>query len=127
MPRGAAAGSNDQEKKKQARESKEPPRMEHIELKRRSGFHVLAGSSESQAATMTLAPGTSTGGPDNRHESSDQWLYVVSGEGHAVVEEQRVELGPGDLLLIESGESHEIVNGGDDPLVTLNVYAPPAY
>ena len=38
-----------------------------------------------------------------------------------------MELSPGDLLLIEAGEPHEIRAGGEHRLVTLNVYAPPAY
>jgi mannose-6-phosphate isomerase-like protein (cupin superfamily) len=101
--------------------------VEHVELKRRKGFHVVAGSDRSQAATMTLGPHASTGGPDNRHDRSDQWLYVMSGDGHAVVEGHEVAVEPGDLLLIEKGETHEIVNDGDEPLVTLNVYSPPAY
>jgi mannose-6-phosphate isomerase-like protein (cupin superfamily) len=76
---------------------------------------------------MVLQPGQTTGGDDNVHTTSDQWLYVVSGSGTAVVEGRRITLDPGALLLIEAGEAHEIVNGGGEPLVTVNVYAPPAY
>jgi len=57
---------------------------------------------------LFFKPGDSTGRDDNRHEKSDQWLYV------------------GSLLLIEAGEEHEIKNSGAQPLVTINVYAPPA-
>lgn len=101
--------------------------MEHIELERHEGFHVVAGSERSQAATMVLAPDTSTGGPENRHPGSDQWLYVMSGNGRAVVGGKKVAVDAGDLLLIEAGETHEIVNDGEDFLVTLNVYTPPVY
>jgi mannose-6-phosphate isomerase-like protein (cupin superfamily) len=76
---------------------------------------------------MTLAPGEAEGGPDNRHTGADQWLYVVSGSGVAVVEGERVELRAGTLVLIGRGERHEVRNTGDAPLRTLNVYAPPAY
>lgn len=92
-----------------------------------TGFRVLGGSGRSQAATMVLGPGSSTGGPDNRHASSDQWLLVLAGSGRAVVEGGVVELGPGSLVLIEAGEAHEIRSEGDAPLQTVNVYAPPAY
>ena len=44
---------------------------------------------------MILADGAGTGGADNRHAGSDQWLYVVSGTGRATVEGVEVELGPG--------------------------------
>jgi mannose-6-phosphate isomerase-like protein (cupin superfamily) len=90
-------------------------------------FHVVAGTPRSQAATMVLEPGQATGGDDNVHPDADQWLYVVSGAGMAVVEGRRVELDAGALLLIEAGETHEIVNRGPSPLVTVNVYAPPVY
>ena len=90
-------------------------------------FKVIASTNRSQAATMVLESGTSTGGPENRHSGSDQWLFVLSGAGHAVVEDQETDLVPGTLLLIEAGESHEIRSTGEGPLRTLNVYAPTAY
>lgn len=93
----------------------------------RSFFRIVAASPRSQAATMILRPGQSTGGDDNVHPDSDQWLYVVSGLGVAVVKGRRVGLDAGTLLLIEAGETHEIRNDGTEPLVTVNVYAPPAY
>lgn len=90
-------------------------------------FRVVAGTKRSQAATMVLKPGDSTGGDDNEHPGSDQWLYVVSGSGQATVKSRMVAIEAGSLLLIEAGETHEIRNTGDAPLVTVNVYAPPAY
>lgn len=76
---------------------------------------------------MTLAPGDTEGGADNRHRGADQWLFVVGGTGVAIVEGERVELREGTLLLIARGERHEIRNTGEEPLRTLNVYVPPAY
>jgi mannose-6-phosphate isomerase-like protein (cupin superfamily) len=93
----------------------------------RSFFRIVAGSPRSQGATMVLRPGQRTGGDDNVHPDADQWLYVVSGSGAAVVEGRRADLPAGTLLLIEAGETHEIINEGTEPLVTVNVYAPPAY
>lgn len=101
--------------------------MKHLNAEPQPDFHILAGTMRSQAATMILAPGESTGGPDNRHEMSDQWLFVISGRGEAIVNGESVELGPESLLLIEAGEAHEIRNPGDQPLNTLNFYCPPAY
>lgn len=93
----------------------------------RSFFRIVAGTERSQAAVMVLEAGQSTGGDDNVHPDSDQWLYVVSGSGTAVVEGRRVDLDAGALLLIEAGEAHEIVNSGAESLVTVNVYAPSVY
>ena len=92
-----------------------------------SEFKVLAKTKRSEAAVMELEPNDSTGGDDNKHAGEDQWLYVVSGEGKAVVAGKEQNLQPGSLLLIEAGETHEISNTGKGLLRTLNFYAPPAY
>ncbi|MDR7486549.1 MAG: cupin domain-containing protein [Armatimonadota bacterium] len=102
--------------------------MKLVHAQRPSGFfRLVAGTPRSQAATMVLRPGQSTGGADNVHDAADQWLYVISGSGEATVDGRSVPLGPGALLLIEAGEPHEIRNTGARPLVTINIYAPPAY
>lgn len=98
-----------------------------VQVDGKSGFRVVAGSGRSQAAEMALGAGESTGGPDNRHPDSDQWVLVLSGRGTAIVEGDEHELSPGTLLLIEAGEAHELRSGPDESLATLNVYAPPEY
>jgi mannose-6-phosphate isomerase-like protein (cupin superfamily) len=90
-------------------------------------FDVVAGTPRSQAATMVLKPGQATGGADNVHARADQWLYVISGTGEATVNGRRLGIEAGELLLIEAGERHEIRNTGEEPLITVNVYTPPAY
>jgi len=90
-------------------------------------FDVRLTTEDAQAAQMTLSPGQSTGGPDNLHAESDQWFYVVSGTGSAIVDGEDVTFEAGDLLVIEAGETHEIENDGDEPLETLNLYVPPIY
>lgn len=91
------------------------------------GFQVVASTQRSQAATMVLSDGASTGSAENRHRDNDQWLYVISGSGRATVEGVEVELEAGALLVIEAGEGHEIASDVGRDLVTLNVYAPPVY
>jgi len=91
------------------------------------GFNVVFGNRRAQAATMTIAPGESEGGPDNRHRGADQWLFVESGTGAVIVDGRRYALRAGTLLLIERGDVHEIRNTGRRPLRTLNIYVPPAY
>ena len=101
--------------------------MKLLQIKPEKGFRLLTGTKRAQAATMVLPPNGSTGGPNNRHEGSDQWLYVLSGTGKAVVEGGEHEFGEGALLLIEAGEAHEISNTGETSLETLNIYSPPDY
>jgi mannose-6-phosphate isomerase-like protein (cupin superfamily) len=91
------------------------------------GFRVALGNRRSQAAEMVLPPGASEGGPENRHRGADQWLYVVSGTGMALIKGHRYRLAEGTLLLIEHGDRHQITNTGRAPLKTLNFYNPPAY
>ena len=101
--------------------------MQHRRLRFGRGFRVLFDRRGVQAAQMVIAPGGSEGGPDNRHRGAEQWLYVVSGTGMAIVEGTRRALAAGSLLLIERGERHEIRATGRTPLKTVNFYAPPAY
>ena len=76
---------------------------------------------------MTLGPGDCEGGADNRHRGADQWLFVESGTGLAIVNGSPIKLRAGSLVLIERGDRHEIRNTGRTPLKTLSVYVPPAY
>jgi len=79
-------------------------------------FEVVADTERSQAVTMVLSPGQSTGGPDNQHPDTDQWLYVTDGTGTAIVEARsvsssRVRLFSSTLISIDrntdsAGESH---------------------
>ena len=101
--------------------------MQHRRLRFGRGFRVLWDCRGVQAAQMVIAPGGREGGPDNRHRGAEQWLYVVSGSGLAIVDGARRRLAAGSLLLIERGEAHEIRNTGRTPLRTENFYAPPAY
>ena len=100
--------------------------MHHFKIAPKEGFHVVARTKKSEVATMVIAPGDKEGGPDNKHKA-DQWLYVLSGTGEAIVEGHSISLSEGILLEIEAGEKHEIKNTGTTPLKTINFYAPPEY
>ena len=51
----------------------------------------------------------------------------MAGTGTATVNGRKYRLRAGTLMLIEKGDRHEILNSGDEPLRTLNIYVPPAY
>ena len=101
--------------------------MKRKHLRFGAGFRVAIGNRRSQAAEMVVKPGQGEGDSRNRHRGADQWLYVESGRGVAVVNKRSYRLSPGTLLLIEKGDEHEIRNTGRALLKTLNVYVPPAY
>ncbi|MDS0281933.1 cupin domain-containing protein [Haloarcula onubensis] len=99
--------------------------MERTHLDFERYFEVVMETDEAQAAEMTVDPGRTVGGPENYHEASDQWLFVVSGTGVATVDGEAERIAAGDLLRIDAGERHGIENDGDEPLETVNFYTPP--
>lgn len=108
--------------------------MKHIKTGLKRGqFDVLVATRGAQAAKMTLRPGSSSDDePSNEHPHSEQWLFVISGKGQALVGKRRgalrrVELAANSLLVIEKGELHQIKNTGRKSLVTINLYVPSAY
>lgn len=111
--------------------NRQPPatshHVRHKRLRFGKGFRISIGNKRAQSAEMVIPPGDCEGGPDNRHRGADQWLFVVSGRGVAIVNGKRVALRGGSLLLIEKGNTHEIRNTARAPLKTVNLYVPPAY
>jgi mannose-6-phosphate isomerase-like protein (cupin superfamily) len=101
--------------------------MKQKSLRFGKGFKVVLGNRRSQAAQMVLAPGKSVSNERNRHDGADQWLLVIAGSGTAIINEHRLGLAPGKLLLIERSDRREIRNDGTGQLTTLNFYVPPAY
>jgi oxalate decarboxylase/phosphoglucose isomerase-like protein (cupin superfamily) len=113
--------------------------MKHIKTgKFRREFEVLVATRSAQAAIITLAMGDTSNGepsngePSNAHPKSEQWIFVTSGSGKALVGKtrrtlRRVKMAANSLLLIEKGELHQIKNTGTRPLRILNFYVPPAY
>jgi mannose-6-phosphate isomerase-like protein (cupin superfamily) len=63
--------------------------MKQKQLRFGKGFRVALGNRRSQAAEMVLPPGDAEGDSHNRHRGSDQWLYVISGTGSAIVKDKR--------------------------------------
>lgn len=101
--------------------------MRHKTLRMLAGFRVVYTNRRAQVAEMVLRPGASEGDPGNRHKGADQWLYVVSGRGAATINDRRIGLAAGTLVLIEKKDRHELTNTGRTLLKTLNFYSPPAY
>lgn len=102
-------------------------RVKRKTLRFGKGFRIALANRRAQVAEMVIEAGDAEGGPTNRHRGTDQWLYVVSGTGTALVNGKRFRLRPTTLVLIERRDRHEIRNTGRSVLRTLNVYVPPAY
>lgn len=93
----------------------------------KSWFQVLQTSRKSQIATMTLAPGKSSGPKGNEHPKSEQTLFVVEGEILAEIGKEKTTLRKGDAVIVRAGAAHQFTNHSGSPAVTFNVYSPPAY
>jgi mannose-6-phosphate isomerase-like protein (cupin superfamily) len=103
--------------------------VKHVNVaKNRAQFKVVLDGTSSQAAMMTLKQGQSSSDrPENEHPEAEQWVFVVSGTGRAKGRSRSIPLRPGSLLLVAKNEPHQISQSGEEPLVTINFYAPAAY
>lgn len=90
-------------------------------------FSVLQTMELVQTAVMTLQPGAWSGHKGNEHPGSEQVLLVVEGEVVAEIGSERGVLQAGDVVIVRAGQAHRFGNESEQPAVTFNVYAPPAY
>jgi mannose-6-phosphate isomerase-like protein (cupin superfamily) len=58
---------------------------------------------------------------------SEQYSYVISGKGYAIVDGERLELTPEDGLYVPEGASYEIVNEGPAVLKFQQTFGPARY
>jgi len=68
---------------------------------------------------MTVAPGDRSS-EYHCHRYEDEAIYVLSGQGTAVIGADSYKIGPGDFLGFPGGgPAHETINDGTEPLVCL--------
>ncbi len=65
--------------------------------------------------------------PLHRHLNEDEYSYVLEGRMGALLGEDVLEAGPGDLVLKPRGEWHTFWNAGDAPCRILEVIAPAGF
>jgi len=85
---------------------------------------VLTGEKE-QVVVMTIPPGGEIG--EEVHPQTDQVLVFVEGRATAVLDGQRTDVGPNDLVFVRAGTRHNFLNAGDTPLRLITIYAPPEH
>lgn len=101
--------------------------------KHRSKFSIIGSTRTAQAAVMTLPPGRSSDDAlSNEHPRCEQWCFIVAGTGKILTakpgaHQRTMRLRAKMVVAIERGERHQIINDGDLPLTTWNLYIPPAY
>lgn len=71
---------------------------------------------------MTLQPGDSVG--FHKHETNEDAYIIVSGEGtFKDTDGKEYSVKAGDVTIARKGQSHALINTGEEPLVFLDVIA----
>src|ERR1035441_2768790 len=65
--------------------------------------------------------------PLHRHTREDEYSYVVEGRMGALLGEDVLEAGPGDLVLKPRKQWHTFWNAGDEPCRILEIIAPAGF
>jgi gentisate 1,2-dioxygenase len=65
--------------------------------------------------------------PMHRHTREDEYSYVLEGRMGALLGDNVLEAGPGELVLKPRGEWHTFWNAGDDPCRILEIIAPAGF
>ena len=65
--------------------------------------------------------------PLHRHLREDEYSYVLTGRLGALLGDDVVEAGPGDLVFKPRGQWHTFWNAGDEPASILEIIAPAGF
>jgi mannose-6-phosphate isomerase-like protein (cupin superfamily) len=83
---------------------------------------VLFTGAKSQLVAMNIKPGEDIG--EETHHHVEQTLFLLSGEGKAVLEGKEQPYRAGDVVVVTPGTKHNFVNTGGEPLKIFTIYAP---
>jgi len=83
---------------------------------------VLFTGEKSQLVVMNIPAGGEIGMEEHPHV--EQALFILSGEGKVILNEEESEVGPGDVVVVTPGVKHNFINSGVKPLMIYTIYAP---
>jgi mannose-6-phosphate isomerase-like protein (cupin superfamily) len=86
---------------------------------------VLHTGAHEQVVAMTIPTRGEIGA--EVHPDTDQLFVVVAGSAEAIVGKERIQVAPNDLVFVEAGTRHNILNSGSSPLRLITIYAPPQH
>lgn len=100
--------------------------IEQKTLENNNFREVLYTTKRSQLVIMTLQPGEEIG--MEHHTGHDQFIRVEEGEGYAVLDGEKHQLGDGVAVVIPAGTEHNVVNTSKtEPLRLYSLYMPPEH
>jgi mannose-6-phosphate isomerase-like protein (cupin superfamily) len=65
--------------------------------------------------------------PMHRHTNEDEYSFVIEGRMGALLGDEHVEAGPGDLVHKPRGQWHTFWNAGDEPCRILEIISPAGF
>lgn len=95
------------------------------EAKENAAFRAeLFTTDRTQLTMMSLRRGEDIG--EEVHDG-DQLIYVVKGEGRAVLEGAEQPIEAGAIVCVPAGVRHNLKNTDDEPMKLFTIYAPPQH
>ena len=86
---------------------------------------VLSTGLHSQVVVMCIAASSEIG--EETHDDVDQVLVFTAGDGEAILNGKRSPVKAGQLVHVQAGTRHNIVNVGTGELRLYTIYAPPEH
>ncbi len=65
--------------------------------------------------------------PLHRHQNEDEYSFVLEGRMGALLGDEHLEAGPGDLVFKPRGQWHTFWNAGDEPCRILEIISPAGF
>ncbi len=82
---------------------------------------IFTGS-EAQIVVMSLNQNEDIG--EETHSNVDQILFFIEGSGMAILDGSEITVNEEDVLYIQRGAKHNIVNTGSEKMKIISIYAP---
>lgn len=84
--------------------------------------HVIYTGQKSQLVLMSLLSHEDIG--METHPTSDQILFIIRGEGEAVVNGETTKIAKHSVIFVPAGTEHNIINTNEEKMKLYTVYAP---
>lgn len=78
-----------------------------------------------QLVLMSLKPSEEIG--METHSATTQFIRVEKGNGLAIINDDKINLSDGSVVVIPYGYKHNIINTGNDDLKLYTIYTPPEH
>ena len=83
----------------------------------------IMGSQNLWVGTSSVDPGFTSNA--HAHETQEEVLYCVSGQGRIRVDDEEAPLEPGVVVYVPPKAVHQLINDGDTVLKCVSAVAPP--